>query len=344
MSDPFRTKLHEHLDGLFERHHVVVWWDASGALGRVLREPGVLPSGVTMPEFKGNPLSLRAPLDAGDPWIERKWLLYVPPLPEGFTCEWLADYEQGFACVRGGTLSWCLDVFFGLRETAELRAALVGPAAEELAMHFAEYFSGAKGPLREGEVLRALLQAAVRAPKADWPELLLRYVTSASDRAAWDAARLSATLTAAIRDHLGLRRHVTPGQAPDIGALCRCMVASALVESEAVEGKPLANHLTDKEYRETWVLALRQGLHDPERRPQLETAIEQGRGGPALPGQGPLLRPRRLPGGRLRSPGRGVRRAARRRLEARRGVQEAPAGRGAARARVGSGARPPCAA
>jgi len=115
MSDLLRRHLAHRLDDLFTQFHVIVWKDTSGVMGPILRE--VLPDGVEMPVFEGNPLSLRARIDAEDPWLERKWLLYVPPLPEGVECEWLADYEKGFCCVPQGTLAWALDQFFHLRET-----------------------------------------------------------------------------------------------------------------------------------------------------------------------------------------------------------------------------------
>src|SRR6266849_10008214 len=97
MSDLFRKRLAYRLADLFDQHRVVVWHDDSGVLDPLLRE--VLPPGVEMPYFTGNPLSLRQAIDGDDPWLEKKWLLYVPPLANGFVCEWLADHEQGFCAL-----------------------------------------------------------------------------------------------------------------------------------------------------------------------------------------------------------------------------------------------------
>lgn len=275
MSDLFRGKMHERLVSLFDGHHVVVWRDASGVMAKLFEQPGVLPDSVTMPAFHGNPLSVRAPLDRDDPWIERKWLLYVPPLPDGVECDWLLDYERGFKTVADGSFSSMLSAFFGMVATPALQKALAGPVAEELALHFAEYLGG-RDRLDEGDVLNGLLRAAVRQPAADWPDLLLRYLASPSDRDRWDTAGLLPTLTLAIRDQLGLRRHLTVGHPPDVGALCRCMVASALVRTESADAKRLANHLPQEANRETWRATLDRGLRDPQLGAALLTAIEQG--------------------------------------------------------------------
>jgi hypothetical protein len=181
-----------------------------------------------MPTLEGNPLSLRARIDEEDPWLERKWLLYVPPLPDGVECEWLADYEKGFCCVPQGTLAWALDQFFRLRETPELRQALNGPAAAVLALNFGQYFPGDPEAFKEGEIYLALLRAALKAPQADEIELILRYLTAEADATRWHDLGLLPTLTAVVKTRLGLRRHLTDGHAPDRGVLCRCMVASAL--------------------------------------------------------------------------------------------------------------------
>ncbi len=99
MTDLLRRHLAHRLQGLFDRDHVVVWHDDSGALGPLLRE--VLPGGVEMPAFEGNVLSLRQAVDRDDPWLERKWLLYVPKLPDRVTCEWLAGPEADLAGSSG---------------------------------------------------------------------------------------------------------------------------------------------------------------------------------------------------------------------------------------------------
>ena len=273
MSDLLRRHLAHRLDDLFTRFHVVVWKDPSGVIGAILRE--VLPEGVEMPLFEGNPLSLRAQIDAEDPWLERKWLLYVPPLPDGVECEWLTDYEKGFCYIPQGTLAWALDQFFSLRETPELRQALNGPAAAILALNFGQYFPGDPDALKEGEIYFALLRAAIKAPQADEIELILRYLTTEAEAARWNDLGLLPTLTAVVKTRLGLRRHLTDGHAPDRGVLCRCMVASALVETGVADAKPLTNHLPQEDYRPRWKQALEHGLNDTARRPRLLLTIQE---------------------------------------------------------------------
>jgi hypothetical protein len=281
MSDLLRRHLTHRLVNFFDQHRVIIWKDPSGVMGTILRE--VLPAGVEMPTFEGNPLSLRARIDAEDPWLERKWLLYVPPLPEGVECEWLADYEKGFCCLSQGTLAWALSEFFHLRETPELRQALQGPAAAILALHFGQYFPGDPEVLREDEIFFALLRAAIKTPQADDVELILRYLASATDVARWDEIGLLPMLTKVVKARLGLRRHLTDGHAPDRGVLCRCLVASALVETGAAEARPLANHLPQEDYRPKWQQALERGLHDPIRRAGLLAAIREALQGSDVP-------------------------------------------------------------
>ncbi|MBI3303495.1 MAG: PglZ domain-containing protein [Deltaproteobacteria bacterium] len=293
MSDLLRRHLVHRLVNLFDQHRVVVWKDPSGVMGTILRE--VLPAGVEMPTFEGNPLSLRAQIDAEDRWLERKWLLYVPPLPEGVECEWLADYEKGFCCLPQGTLAWALDEFFHLRETPELRQALNGPAAAILALHFGQYFPGDPDILREDEISFALLRAAIKTPQADDVELILRYLASETEAARWNELGLLPMLTKVVKTRLGLRRHLTDGHAPDRGVLCRCLVASALVETGAADARPLTNHLPQEDYRPKWQQALEHGLHNPVRRPGLLAAIREALQGSDVPNS--LQDPLRLAAG-----------------------------------------------
>src|SRR5438046_1421004 len=131
--DLLRRHLAVHLDDLFVRVRVVVWHDDSGTLGPILRQ--VLPVGVEMPAFEGNPLSLRQKIDA-DPWLEGRWLLYIPPLPSGVECEWLVDYEQAFCHLPRANLAWALHKFFNLLETPLVRDLLRGDAAARIAAAF----------------------------------------------------------------------------------------------------------------------------------------------------------------------------------------------------------------
>jgi hypothetical protein len=271
MTDLLRKHLAHRLQDLFDRVRVVVWRDPSGVLGPLVRE--ALPSGVEMPSCEGNnPLSLRARIDQEDPWLEKKWLLYVR-LPAGVECDWLADYEKAFCGLPEANLSWALAQFFGLRETPELRRILEGKAASTLALNFDQYFPNDPESLKPEDIQAALLRVAIKAPEADDGELVLRYLTSDEDTSLWSDLGLLPTLTATIKSKLGLTRHLADGHAPDRGALCRCMVASALVDRQAVEAKVLANHLTREEFRSRWRKALDSGLNDPARRPRLAEAI-----------------------------------------------------------------------
>lgn len=274
MSDLFRKRLAHRLADLFDQHRVVVWHDDSGVLDPLLRE--VLPPGVEMPYFTGNPLSLRQAIDGDDPWLEKKWLLYVPPLADGFVCEWLADYEQGFRALVQANFAWTLRELFGMPETAELRRVLRGPAATTLSLRFGQYFPTEPERLSELDVLYALVRAAIDRPAADEGEIVLRFLTSDDDVARWTRAELLATLTTIVKERLGLRRHLTDGQPPDRGALARCLVASALVESEAADAKPLANHLPQEAFRPRWSDTLARGLQDAVRRSALDVAVCQG--------------------------------------------------------------------
>ncbi len=154
MSDLFRRRLAHHLAGLFDRFKVVVWEDDSGILGPLLQE--ALPEGVQMPAFVGNPLSLRHAVDLQDPWLEHKWLLYLPPLPTGVEAEWLADFEQGFHHQPQANLAWAFREFFGLSETPSMRALLKGPAAAVLAGQFERYFGDGVARLTEEDLIFGL--------------------------------------------------------------------------------------------------------------------------------------------------------------------------------------------
>lgn len=272
MADPLGTKLRKSLADTFDQTNVLVWRDPSGVLGPLLRL--CLPDGVEMPPFEGNPLNLRAAVDLADAWVERKWLLYVPSLPDDAPSDWLADYEEGFRSEREKTMSGVLQEHFGVRETPSLREALKGPAAVRLALDFGKYFP--KGAVSdEADVLFALLRAAISEPAAEPADLVLRYLTSDQDLERWQALGLLPQLTAAIKSKLGLSRHLTDGHAPDRGALCRCMVASALVELKAVEPKPLSNHLPSADCRPLWKAALDEGLRHPDLAPALLGAIRE---------------------------------------------------------------------
>src|SRR5262249_28226771 len=96
-----------------------------------------------------------------------------------------------------------------------------------------------------------------------------------TDTARWNDLGLLPTLTAVVKTRLGLRRHLTDGHAPDRGVLCRCMVASALVETGATDTKPLTNHLPQEDYRPRWKQALERGLNDTARNPRLLVAVQE---------------------------------------------------------------------
>jgi hypothetical protein len=269
-----RRHLAVRLGELFDQHRVVVWEDDSGVLGPLLREN--LPEGVTMPSFTGNPLSLRQAVDAEDPWLERKWLLYVPPLPAGIEPDWLVDLEQGFYHSPQANLAWALHEFFGLADTPEMRRILRGPAASRLASAFDRYVGDVER-LSEEEVLSALLRAAIGTAEADDAELVLRYLVTPADAQKWEAEGLLPALTALIksRKRLALRRHLVDGHPPDRGALARCLLASSLAETGAVDGRPLANHLPDPGARPRWRRALDQGLADASRRERLVAVVQE---------------------------------------------------------------------
>ncbi len=290
MTDLLRRHLAHRLQSLFDRYHVVVWHDNSGALGPVLRE--VLPSGVEMPAFEGNPLSLRQAVDGDDPWLECKWLLYMPQLPDGVACEWLADFEQGFGGLPQSNFGWALREFFGLSESARLRDLLRGSAARELALRFGRYVAGSTQALDEMDVIFALLRASVDAPAATPGELVLRYLTSEADALRWQELGLLPALTDLVKGRLGLRRHLVDGQPPDRGALARCLIASALVDTGAAEARGLANYLPREDARPQWSNTLAQGLRDNVRRERLAQAIQDALQDSPLLGE--LIDPLRL--------------------------------------------------
>jgi len=273
-TDLLRRHLAVRLGELFDRHRVVVWKDDSGVLGPLLREGR--PDDVVMPAFVGNPLSLRQPVDAQDPWLERKWLLYLPSLPSGVDPDWLVDHEQGFCHLPQANLAWALHEFFALADTPEMRRLLRGPAAAALAAAFERYVGDVER-LSDEEVLSALLRAAIGTPEADDGELVLRYLVSPADVNKWETQGLLPALTALIksRNRLALRRHLVDGHSPDRGALARCLLASSLAETGAVDSRPLANHLPDPSARPRWRRALYQALADPSRRERLIAVVQE---------------------------------------------------------------------
>jgi hypothetical protein len=280
VTDPLRHWLVRRLGDFFVQTPVVVWHDESGTLGPVLR--AVLPPDVEMPSFEGNPLSLRQRIDRDDPWLERKWLLYVPRLPDGVICEWLVDLQEGFRVVTQGTLAWALREALGLRETPELRRLLRGPAAAALAARFGQYLPHVRERLDDTEAVAGLLRAGIEAPAASDTDLVLRYLTVDADVERWSEQGLLPAMTTLVRSRLGLRRHLVDGQPPDRSVLARCLVASALVESGAADARPLANHLPREEDRPRWAAALVQGLAETHRRGALLPAIDRALAGSEL--------------------------------------------------------------
>jgi hypothetical protein len=279
MADLLRQHLAERLDSLFRQHHVVVWHDDSGTLEALLREG--LPRGVEMPAFQGNPLSVRSLADTEDPWLDRKWLLYIPELPDGVTCEWLGDHEQAFGALRQANLAWALGQVFRLPESPRLRTLLRGPVARSLANHFGEYFSG-RETIEEGDVVLALLRAAIDAPASSPVDLVLRYLAAERDAGRWQANGLLPALTQMVKSRLGLQRHLIDGQPPDRGALARCLLASALVVAGAAEAKAMANHLPREDTRPQWADGLNRGLRDSALHDRLARALEQALQGSKL--------------------------------------------------------------
>jgi PglZ domain-containing protein len=282
MSDDLQAKLADRLRDLFDQYRVVVWHDPSDVLGPLLRAG--LPEGVEMPAFKGNPLSLRQGVDR-DPWLQKKWLLYVPPPPEGVECEWLADYEQGFFNQPNGNLEWALREFFGLSASPDLTRRLRGPAANRLAARFGELFVDIAKPLRPDDVTLGLLRAAIGAPQATEMDLVIRFLTVEADERRWRELDLLPALTGLIRSRLGLRRHLMDGSPPERGPICRCLVAAALVEGQAADAKALSNHLPESQYRSRWSEALSRGLEGPDGRAltsTIQSAMEGSDLGQAL--------------------------------------------------------------
>ena len=186
------------------------------------------------------------------------------------------DYEQAFCHLPRANLAWALHRFFTLPETPQVRDILRGDAAARVAAAFDRYL-GEVDQLSEEQLRSALLRAAIGSAEADDSELVLRYLLSESDERAWEKAGLLASLTALIKSkkRLALRRHLTDGQPPDRGALVRCMLASSLVETGAVDAKVMANHLPDPGVRPLWRKILDQGLSDSSRRDHLIAVLDQ---------------------------------------------------------------------
>lgn len=279
MPDRLRQHLADRLDDLFRRYPVVVWHDDSGTLEALLREG--LPRGVEMPAFEGNPLSVRSLADTEDPWLERKWLLYVPDLPAGVTCDWLADHEQAFGVLRQANLAWALGQVFSLPESTRLRGLLRGPLARSLAHRFGEYFPG-RETVEEDDVILALLRAAIDAPPSSPVDLVVRYLAVEADAEHWSTNDLLPALTQVVKSRLGLQRHLVEGRAPDRGALARCLLASALVVAGAVDARAMANHLPREDTRPQWADGLNRGLRDSTLRDRLARAVEDALQGSKL--------------------------------------------------------------
>lgn len=272
MTDLLRQHLAYRVQQLFDRQRVVVWADGPGHLEPVLRE--VLPKGVRMPKLEGNLLSLRQEIDREDPWLEQKWLLYASGVPDGVSLEWLADYAHGFCVVEQGDLAWALQEFFHLPHTPEIRTLLSGPAAARLAVDFGRYVPQSKERLGEEDIYLALFRAALDLPGKTGMDIVVRYLALPDVGEALDGAGLLPILTSFVKRFLGLRRHLVDGAGPENGPLARCLVASALVERNASEAKPLSNHLPQESFRPAWREALEKGLNDPALSKPLASAID----------------------------------------------------------------------
>lgn len=273
MTDLLRQHLGHRLQQLFDRKRVVVWADAPGHLESLLRD--VLPQDVRMPKLEGNLLSLRQEIDREDPWLERKWLLYVPRLAEGVGLDWLADYTQGSAAVEQGDLCWALHEFFLLPDSQEVRSILSGPAAGRLAEDFGRYVPPWKGQLGEEDIYLALFRAALELPGKGGMDVVVRYVALPAVESSLEEAGLLPALTSFVKRFLGLRRHLVDGAGPERGPLARCLVASALVERGASEAKPLSNHLPQESFRPAWREALENGLNDLTLSDRISSAIDE---------------------------------------------------------------------
>ena len=277
MTDALRVRLADRLREMFDANRIVAWHDDSGFVGDLLR--AALPEGVRMPEFKGNPLSLRKVIDQDDEWLEHKWLLYVPrlpDLPEGQRCAWLADFEQGF-CHVDGNVEWLLRNLFDLSGALDPPNVLRSDAARPLLEHFGALFPDNPERLQREDLYLALLRAAVGMPAATEPDLVIAYLTDAQDQRRLSELGLLPALRGIIMGRLGLTRRMAGDGPPDPGELCRCLVAAALVEADAVDAKALSNQLPQEQYRARWAKALVDALRSdsgPALRHAVRTALD----------------------------------------------------------------------
>src|SRR5262249_51525992 len=147
------------------------------------------------------------------------------------------------------------------------------------------------------EIVFALLRVAIQAPAATLAELVLRYLTAEADINPWSDEGLLPALTQLVKSRLGLQRYLVDGQPPDRGVLARCLLASALVESGAVDARGMANYLPREDARPQWAGALDQGLRDTVRRESLARAVEKALQVSRLSGE--LAEPLRLARGPL---------------------------------------------
>jgi hypothetical protein len=267
-------RLRARLIGLFDERRVVVWTDPSSMVEKTLR--AALPERVEMPPFRGNPLSLRQAIDLTDPWLDKRWLLYVPRLPDGVRPGWLADYERGFLSIADGSVGWLLRELYEIDLPPDVTGLLESPVVEKVLARFEELFPDG-APKTGDDVLLGFLRATLGDPALRETDVVLQYLVSDPDETALRDAGLLPALTRLIISRLGLRRRLTEGAPPDKNEIARCMVASALVEVGAVEAKAVSNQLPDPRYRASWAKALENGLAqdtDRELRAVVRMAME----------------------------------------------------------------------
>ena len=134
---------------------ILVWYDKDCSLRDLILD--VVPSDVIFVKFTGSYLRIRSQIDGEDPELERKWLVYIPEAPQ--EPSWIRDYET----IVGSKVEYSLLELLlrqpGLKIKQEVRQALSGQSARELARNWNEVVDDQK-PLSEEVLVNALLSTA----------------------------------------------------------------------------------------------------------------------------------------------------------------------------------------
>ena len=171
MGNSLLQALQHELEEVFQEHSIAVWYDLGGTLSALVEK--AVPQNVHLLRFERAYLPLRVKLEETDPFLEKRWLIYIPA--ESRKPSWLRDYELAGRRLDL-TLADLLSRAFDIPVNRRMREILSTPAAKRLVERW-ENLLGSTLPITFRQVKYALLAAALDATSTAPRDLILSYVT-----------------------------------------------------------------------------------------------------------------------------------------------------------------------